>query len=45
MIVEGVPDPRSMQPKQIKDEKGTIDQRNKVTWLVTDKKTGIRALT
>lgn len=44
MIAKGVPNPRSVQPKQIKDKKGTMAQRNQVIWVVTDKKTGIRAL-
>lgn len=44
MITEGVPNPRSTEPKQIKDEEGTMAQRNQAIWVVTDKKMGIRAL-
>lgn len=44
MIAEGVPKPRSAQPKQIRDEKETMAERNQVIWVVTDRQTGIRVL-
>lgn len=44
VIAECVPNPTSIQPKEIKDKKGTMAQRNQVNWLVADKKTGIREL-
>lgn len=44
MIAEGVPNPRSTQPKQIKDEEETVAERNQVIWVVTERKTEIRVL-
>lgn len=44
MVAEGVPNPRSTQPKQIRDEKETTAERNQVIWVVADRQTGIRVL-
>lgn len=44
MIAEGVPNPRSTQPKQIKDEEETMAERNQVIWVVTERKMEIRVL-
>lgn len=44
MIDEGVPNPRSTQPKQIKDEKETMSERNQIIWVVTDRTMGIGVL-
>lgn len=44
MVAEGVPTPKSTWPKQIKDKKEAVAERNQVIWVGTDRKTGIRVL-
>lgn len=41
MTAEGVPNPRSIELKQIRGEKRVVAQRNEKIWVVTEKKTGL----
>lgn len=44
MTAEGVPNPRNIEPKQIRGEERAVAQRNEKIWVVTKNKTGLELL-